>query len=224
MTALILILIFFVAANLFLLYRFMRLQSLPPKIEQKGDDIGLKLILEQVNELSRVFDGKLGDLTKTVDTKITESGKNMNDSVRIQFSESATLIRHVTEGLTKLDETNRQVVSFADQLQSLQDILKNPKQRGILGEYYLETLLKNALPPGSYKMQHAFSDGTIVDAAVFVKDKVIPIDSKFSLENYNRVVEAKDKDERERLKREPWTSHLCSYRTKRSITTFSSIE
>lgn len=184
-----------------LLVRIAKMQASFGKTDQKADDIGLKLILEQVNELSRVFDGKIGDLTRTVDTKITESGRNMNESVRVQFSESATLIRHVTEGLTKLDETNRQVVSFADQLQSLQDILKNPKQRGILGEYYLETLLKNALPPGSYKMQHAFSDGTIVDAAVFVKDKIIPVDSKFSLENYNKIVESKDKDERERLEK-----------------------
>jgi DNA recombination protein RmuC len=172
-----------------------------PQEPVKADDTGLRLLLQQMNELSRTFDGKMSDFTRVVDTKITESGRMMNDSVRTQFTESALLIRNVTEGLTKLDETNRQVVSFADQLQSLQDILKNPKQRGILGEYYLETLLKNALPPGSYKMQHAFSDGTIVDAAVFVKDKVIPIDSKFSLENYNRVVEAKDPAERDRLEK-----------------------
>jgi DNA recombination protein RmuC len=83
----------------------------------------------------------------------------------------------------------------------LQDILKNPKQRGILGEYYLETLLKNVMPPGSYQMQYPFPDGTIVDAAVFVKDKVIPIDSKFSLENYNRISETNDKNEKERLEK-----------------------
>jgi DNA recombination protein RmuC len=154
------------------------------------NDTGLKLLLEQMNELNR-----------TVDRKISESSRTMSESVRHQFSESAKLIKDVTHGLTKLDETNKQVVSFTDQLQSLQDILKNPKQRGILGEYYLETLLKNVLPPGSYQMQYAFHDGTIVDAAVFVKDKVIPIDSKFSLENYNRVVEAKDPAERERLEK-----------------------
>jgi DNA recombination protein RmuC len=156
----------------------------------QNNDTGLKLLLEQMNELNR-----------TVDRKISESSKVMSDSVRHQFSESAKLIKDVTQGLTKLDETNKQVVSFTDQLQSLQDILKNPKQRGILGEYYLETLLKNVLPPGSYQMQYAFADGTIVDAAVFVRDKVIPVDSKFSLENYNRVVEAKDDAERERLEK-----------------------
>ncbi len=103
--------------------------------------------------------------------------------------------------MTKLDETNKQVVSFADQLNSLQDILKNPKQRGIFGEYYLETLLKNVLPPESFKMQYPFSDGTIVDAAVFVDKKVIPVDSKFSLENYNRIIEAKDVLEKERYEK-----------------------
>jgi len=150
----------------------------------------LNLLLTQLNELSR-----------TVDHKMAESTKMMNESVRTQFGESAKLIREVTQGLTKLDETNKQVISFADQLQSLQDILKNPKQRGVLGEYYLETLLKNVLPPGSYQMQYPFPDGTIVDAAVFVKDKIIPIDSKFSLENYNRIVEEKDSMQRESLEK-----------------------
>jgi DNA recombination protein RmuC len=121
--------------------------------------------------------------------------------MRSQFSESAKLIRDVTQGLTKLDETNKQVISFADQLQSLQDILKNPKQRGVLGEYYLETLLKNVLPPGSFEMQYKFNDGEIVDAIVKVKDKLIPVDSKFSLENYNRMAEEKDPVERARLEK-----------------------
>jgi DNA recombination protein RmuC len=167
----------------------------------KQDDTGLKLLLQQVNELNRTVDSKMHEMTKTMDSKMGETARTMNDSLRNQFSESAKLIKDVTQGLTKLDETNKQVVSFADQLQSLQDILKNPKQRGILGEYYLETLLKNVLPAGSYKMQYAFSDGTIVDAAVFVKDKIIPIDSKFSLENYNRIIEEKNEAEKDRLEK-----------------------
>ena len=154
------------------------------------DDTGLKLILQQINELNRVVDAKIG-----------ESTRNMNESVRTQLGESASLIREVTKGLTKLDETNRQVVSFADQLQNLQDILKNPKQRGILGEYYLETLLKNVLAPSQYQMQYAFTNGEIVDAVVFVKDKIIPVDSKFSLENYNRMSETNDPTEKERLEK-----------------------
>src|SRR3989344_4193893 len=130
------------------------------KETEEKNDTGLTLILAQINELSR-----------TVDSKIGESHKQVNESLKFHSSESNKIIRDVTERLTRLDETNKQVISFADQLQSVENILKNPKQRGILGEYYLETVLKNVLPPGSSQMQYGFPDGTIVDAVVFVKDK-----------------------------------------------------
>lgn len=171
------------------------------KEETSKDDTGLQLLLQQINELGRTVDSKILDMSKLVDNKLGQSHREMQDTVRHQAGESFKLIKDVTEKLTKLDETNKQVVSFTDQLQSLQDILKNPKQRGILGEYYLETLLKNVLPTGSFQMQYPFEDGTIVDAAVFVKDKIIPIDSKFSLENYNRLVEERDPVEKERLEK-----------------------
>lgn len=154
------------------------------------DSTALQLLQNQINELNRTLDSKLGENSKVV-----------SDAIQSQFSQSAKLIKDVTEGLTKLDETNKQVVSFADQLQSLQDILKNPKQRGILGEYYLETLLKNILPPSLYQMQYQFDNGEIVDAAVFIKDRIVPIDSKFSLENYNRLVETTDVAEKNRLEK-----------------------
>ncbi len=182
-TTLIILVILAVVANVVLAVALLRRKQEP--VKEDGD--GLKLILEQVNELNRTVDRKVGDLTKTVDNKIHQSSVSMQDSMRAQLSESSKLIREVTQGLTKLDETNKQVVSFADQLENLQDILKNPKHRGILGEYYLETLLANVLAPGQYKMQYAFKNGEVVDAAVFVKDKIIPIDSKFSLENYNKL-------------------------------------
>jgi len=159
------------------------------KPEQKTDN-SVQLLLNQINELSRNIDNKLG-----------ESQKEINQTMRYQSSETSRIVADITEKITRLDETNKQVVSFADQLKNLQDILKNPKQRGILGEYYLETLLKNTMPPGSYQMQYAFPDGNIVDAVVFVKDKIIPIDSKFSLENYNRISETNDKTEKERLEK-----------------------
>jgi len=148
-----------------------------------------------------LLQNQLSELTRVMDHKIGESHKMMSDSLSTQFRESQKLIRDITEELTKVGEGQKQVMNFTEQLQDLQDILKNPKQRGVLGEYYLETLLKNVLPPGSYECQYGFPDGTIVDAAVFVKDKIIPIDSKFSLENYNRLVEEKDPLEKERLEK-----------------------
>lgn len=162
---------------------------LKKKPEEKNDN-SIQLLLTQINELSRNIDSKLG-----------ESQKEINQSMRFQSTETSRIIADITEKITRLDETNKQVVSFADQLKNLQDILKNPKQRGVLGEYYLETLLKNVMPPGSYQMQYSFPDGSIVDAAVFIKDKIIPIDSKFSLENYNRISETNDKTEKDRLEK-----------------------
>lgn len=160
------------------------------KHETKTDSGSLGLLSNQINELR-----------KTIDSKLGESEKSMRENLMHQSKTSQEIIRDITERLTRLDETNKQVISFTDQLQSLQDILKNPKQRGILGEYYLETLLKNVLPPESYQMQYRFADGEIVDAAVFVKDKIIPIDSKFSLENYNKIIETNDNTEKERLEK-----------------------
>ena len=151
---------------------------------KKEDDQSFLLLQNQIQEITRTLDAKLGEIPGVI---------------RNQFGESAKIIREVTERLTKLDETNKQVVNFADQLKNLQDILKNPKQRGVLGEYYLETVLKNVLPPGSYQTQYEFKDGTKVDAVIFVKDKIIPIDSKFSLENYNRILETNDENEKKRL-------------------------
>ncbi len=145
---------------------------------------------------------ELQELSRTMDARLSDSSRTMHQSMETQLGESARLIREVTTGLTKLDETNRQVITFADQLQHLQDILKNPKQRGVLGEYYLETVLKNVLPPGRFEMQYKFSDGEIVDAVVFLdKNKIVPIDSKFSLENYNRLIETRDPVERDRIEK-----------------------
>ena len=151
----------------------------------------------QDNSTLLMLQNQINEVTRMLDTRLSESSRLMQG----QSGESMKIMREVTERVTKLDETNRQVVGFAEQLKNLEDILKNPKQRGILGEYYLETLLKNVFPPGMYQMQYKFSDGEIVDAVIFVKDKIIPIDSKFSLENYNRIREEHDPTERERLEK-----------------------
>lgn len=154
---------------------FLLVKNQNPSTSSGQENNGQLLMLgQQINQISQVLDAKLSESNKTT---------------QFQFSESTKIIGDVRERLAKLDETNRQVVSFADQLKNLQDILKNPKQRGILGEYYLETVLKNVLPPASFQMQYSFKDGNIVDAVVFVDKRIIPIDSKFSLENYNRILE-----------------------------------
>ncbi|MGE5540969.1 MAG: DNA recombination protein RmuC [Bacillota bacterium] len=132
---------------------------------------------------------RLEGLERALDSRMSESSRQMHETVRTQLGESSRLIKEITEEITSVKEIGRETSKFAEQLKSLQDILKNPKQRGILGEYYLETVLKNVLPPGMYQMQYPFKNGEIVDAVVFVNDKIVPVDSKFSLENYNRLME-----------------------------------
>jgi DNA recombination protein RmuC len=153
----------------------------------KKDDQSLLMLQNQISEINKT---------------LNESLSNTHKTIQQQFGQSSKIIQDVTERLTKLDETNKQVVGFAEQLQSLENILSNPKQRGILGEYFLEALLSKVLPPDVFQMQYKFKDGEIVDAVIFVKEKIIPIDSKFSLENYNKIVEEKDAATREKLEKQ----------------------
>ncbi len=148
-----------------------------------------------------ILQDQLERLRTTLDAKFDRSSSELHQVLHRQSTEVNRLMNDITRDLTEVREGNKQVFSMTEQLQNLQDILKNPKQRGVLGEYYLETLLKNVMPPGSFEMQYRFPDGTIVDAAVFVKDKIIPIDSKFSLENYNRISESEDRTEKDRYEK-----------------------
>ena len=161
--------------------------------EKPQENQAILMIQDQLKEMRQT----LQNFGSQVDIKMGDSTKMFQQ----QFAQSAKIVRDVTERLTKLDETNKQVMNVADQLQGLEDVLKNPKHRGVLGEYFLENVLKNVLPPKNYQMQYEFKNGDIVDAVVFIKDKIIPIDSKFSLENYNRILNEKDQDKKEELEK-----------------------
>lgn len=142
-------------------------------------------------------------LTESVNAKLDTNQRHMSQTMQKQFSESAKIISDITQRLTKLDETNNRVASVADELKTLQNVLQNPKQRGVMGEYFLQTVLENVLPPERFQLQYKFKDGEIVDACIFLdKGKMLPVDSKFSLENYNRLSDEKDKTRREALTRQ----------------------
>lgn len=168
------------------------------------------LILIQ-NQLSN-FQGQLGDFMKTVDAKVGSSNKEMQESVHMQFNESQKLIKEINEQvsrnltnvakeMTSANETSKQVLGITDQLKKLEKVLTHQKQRGNLGEAALELVLSNILPPTAYKLQYQFKDEKVVDAVIITKDGMIPVDAKFSLDNYNRVVSETDpirKDELEK--------------------------
>jgi len=179
-----------------------KLDNLAERLIQQSEK--LSQLSQQNSELRGELDRKLSETHRAGQVQFGQTAKIVQDI----SSQSAKLIADVTEKLTKLDETNKQVVNFSSQLQNLQDILKNPKQRGVLGEYFLEETLKNVLPPGSYAMQYKLGksektgNDLIVDAVVFVKDKIIPVDAKFSLENYERILNATDPETREKMEQE----------------------
>ncbi|KKU91084.1 MAG: hypothetical protein UY23_C0004G0029 [Candidatus Jorgensenbacteria bacterium GW2011_GWA1_48_11] len=147
----------------------------------REDSSAMTMLLNQMN-----------DMKNTVDKKLGES----HAFVQNQFGQSQKIIREITQELTRVNEGNKQVMNITDQLRSLQDTLKNTKQRGMLGEYSLEVILENYFPQ-SYERQYKFKNGDIVDFIIRVKDKLIPIDSKFSLDNYQRILESKTDAERE---------------------------
>jgi len=161
------------------------------KLNELKNTNAVELVKGDVTELSRT----VALLNQTMGDKLEKSSLGVQQSVQKQLSESAKLVADVTQRLAKLDETNRRVVDVADELKTLQNVLSNPKQRGVFGEFYLSSVLENVLPPGQFQTQYKFSDGEIVDAVIFLdKGQILPIDSKFSLENYNRMIEATGKE------------------------------
>ncbi len=172
--------------NAVLLFLFLRKNNSP-------EDSSSALMLKQ--DLTTLTEG-IAQLKEGLHSQINDRLDKNNQQMLKQFEQSATIIKDVTQKLTALEKTNQQVGDIAGELKMLQNVLQNPKQRGSLGEVYLESVLENVLPSGIFKMQYDFKNGETVDAVVFVDKKVIPIDSKFSLENYNRLVEAKTPEER----------------------------
>lgn len=173
---------------------------LSQKISGLKNDAAASLLKQDITNLSGDIEKLKDSLNLSVNERLDKSQILMRDSIAKQFSQSAKIISEVTERLAKLDETNRRVVDVADELKTIQNVLQNPKQRGVLGEYFLEEVLSNVLPPDRFELQHRFKDGETVDAVIILdKKKFLPIDSKFSLENYNRLVEEKNKDKREVL-------------------------
>lgn len=166
------------AGLLFFLMRFLK----------KPDDTGNALLIKQ--DLT-ILTESVHALKDGLQTQLNSRLDKSNQQMLNQFKESASIIRDVTQKLTNLERTNQQVGDIAGELKVLQNVLSNPKQRGVLGEFYLDQILQNLLPPGSYELQYKLGEGTIVDAVIKLDGSLLPIDSKFSLENYNRLLDAK---------------------------------
>jgi len=154
------------------------------------DTTAATLIKQDITTLSE----SVNSLKDGLQQQLTEQLGTSNKQLASQSAASIKILQEVTEKLTKLEGTNKNVGDIASELKTLQNVLQNPKQRGVLGEFYLDQILKNALPPGTFQLQYKLGEGLIVDAVIKLDDKLLPIDSKFSLENYNRLIDAKEAD------------------------------
>jgi DNA recombination protein RmuC len=172
------------------------------KKDASTDEKTINLLLNQINQINRTVDAKIGD-----------SQKQMSQTVTDQFNQSQRLIQDInrvvtdqlvsmTKGVAEVSESTKQVFTIAEQLQNLEKVLKHQKQRGNLGEASLELILSNILPPTAYKLQYSFKNGETVDAIIMTKDGFIPVDAKFSLDNYSRLVNESDEERKADLERD----------------------
>ncbi|MFH0838022.1 MAG: DNA recombination protein RmuC [Patescibacteria group bacterium] len=175
------------------------------RLEKPKEDHAIDLLQKHLFEIQKGIQAQ----DRSLNEQLNKSRDVLSESLQKQFATTVKMVKDVQDGskavaesLTKMEATSKQVLGFADQMKSLENILKNPKQRGILGEFFLENLLSNQLPPSHFKMQYGFKNGEVVDAVIFVRDKVIPVDAKFSLENYNAMMEEKSEAQREKLEKE----------------------
>ncbi len=169
-----------------------------------GDGDKIITMLERLNQLAE----QNKELRQCLDTKLAETHQATQASLKhsVEFtqkihSQSVRQVAEITEKLAKLEATNKQIVGFTDQLQNLEKVLTNSKNRGSLGEATLEFILSNILPPQTYELQYTFKDGSRADAIIKIKDKILPIDSKFSLENYRRILNESDQDKKKELEK-----------------------
>ena len=158
-------------------------------------NIQIQDIRKEIDSNSRESRGEIEKKLNNINKQINDYHQSSSVSITQQFKESNKVIKDVTTELEKIKGTNEQVLSFANQMKTLERILGNQKQRGVLGEIQLENLLANVLPPELFQMQYSFSNKEIVDAIVRVGDFIIPVDAKFSLDNYNKMIESTNKDE-----------------------------
>ena len=152
-------------------------------------------IRKEISQNSDIGRREIEEKLLIINKGITNFQTSSKEDMQKQLASSNKAIIEVTSELEKIKGTNEQVLGFANQMKTLEKILSNQKQRGILGEIQLENLLANVLPPELFQMEYHFNNGEAVDAIVKVGNFIIPIDAKFSLDNYNRMIESEDKTE-----------------------------
>jgi DNA recombination protein RmuC len=159
----------------------------------------------RTREASQSVDRRFQELRGSLEARVGGMENRLDtgqQSIAEHLGKSGHLLREVGEKLGRLHEASQRIEKLAGDVTRLEDLLKPPKLRGTLGEMFLEQALGQSLPPGSFATQHPLGDGVVVDAVVFVQDRMVPVDSKFPLENWRRAREGEDEAERKRARQQ----------------------
>jgi DNA recombination protein RmuC len=190
-----------------------RLRSI---LQGKSSDSSLLLLQQQIEQLrmqlGQALDGntqtiqqQLGQLLGHVNERLRENADVLNQTQRSlgeRLDNAARVVGSVQRSLGGLEEANRKIYEIGKDIASLQEILRAPKLRGGLGEFFLEDLLAQILPPQHFSTQYSFRSGDKVDAVIKLGASLVPVDAKFPLENFKRILEAANDDEKNRAKKQ----------------------
>lgn len=183
-------------------------------LQNRGKSNASQNILDELSRLKEDFRSRQEEDKRNVQSSLDKVSERLDSTLKFSAKSSqeqgkqiGELIQNIVKELTEVKQSSKELINYSSQLHELQQILKNPKQRGVLGEYWLETLLGNVLPSKQlYSMQHTIGETAdhkklIADAVVFIDKQVVPIDAKFSLENFNRMMAEQSPTEKDKLEK-----------------------
>ena len=185
-------------------------------LRDKKEDQSLLLMQQQIDQLrvqlsqalnnhTQLVQQQLGQVLGNVNERLKENGEILErtqQNLGERLDNAARVVGSVQKSLGGLEEANRKIYEVGKDIASLQEILRAPKLRGGLGEFFLADLLAQILPTHHFAIQHAFKSGERVDAVIKLGGSLVPVDSKFPLENFKRILDAANDDERIRTKRQ----------------------
>jgi len=185
-------------------------------VGEKKEEQSFVLIQQQIDQLRGQFAQLLDSSTQLLHQQLGQVVTNVNERLKEnsevlqrtqqtlgeRLDNAARVVGNVQKSLGGLEEANRKIYEVGKDIASLQEILRSPKLRGGLGEYFLGDLLAQILPPEYFATQFAFRSGDKVDAVIKLGGSLVPVDSKFPLENFKRMLEGTTDEEKGRAKRQ----------------------